>query len=541
MSDIVLLGDEAVALGAVHAGISAAYGYPGTPSTEILEYLIEYSSRQGAPHAAWCSNEKTAYEDALGVSFVGKRVLVTMKHVGLNVAADPFVNSGLLNIRGGLVLAVADDPGMHSSQNEQDSRFFAEFAKIICLEPWNQQEAYEMTMEAFDLSEKFHIPVMLRLVTRLAHSRAIVQVGAKRDENPLSKPDDKRGWMLLPATARQNYLNLLEKEKDMLSWSENSSRNPLEILKAGKKNSLGIITSGLGRNYYDENLSELDGEIPRLHISAYPLPLNTIRTLASSCTRILIIEEGYPLIEEKLKGILEGSIQISGKLDGSLPRTGELTPDAVRGALGLAARELRSTTDVEIPGRPPQLCKGCPHIDTYLAINEAIGDDPNAVVTSDIGCYALGALPPYQAIETIVCMGASIGMAKGAAEAGVKRVVATIGDSTFLHSGLTSLVDAAAADTPMTVVILDNGTVGMTGGQETILPTSRVHRMIEGLEIDPAHIRTITPLKKYADENRRVIAAEIDHPGLSVVVAIRECLETAKRDKKNAVQEGVAK
>jgi indolepyruvate ferredoxin oxidoreductase alpha subunit len=537
MSDIVLLGDEAVALGAVHAGISAAYGYPGTPSTEILEFLLDYKSRHGAPHAAWCSNEKTAYEDALGVSFVGKRVLVTMKHVGLNVAADPFVNSGLLNIRGGLVLAVADDPGMHSSQNEQDSRFFADFAKIICLEPRNQQEAYEMTLEAFDLSEKFHIPVMLRLVTRLAHSRAIVQVGAKRDENTLSKPDEKRGWMLLPATARQNYLDLLEKEKEMLAWSEDSARNPLENVREGKVYPLGIITSGLGRNYYDENLPELGPDIPRLHISAYPLPADKIRTMASSSKRIMVVEEGYPLIEERLRGILKHDTHISGKLDGTLPRTGELTPEAVRKALKLAPRQLRSAPGMELPGRPPQLCKGCPHIDTYQAINEAIGDDPDAVVTSDIGCYALGALPPYRAIETIVCMGASIGMAKGAAEAGVKRVLATIGDSTFLHSGITSLVDAAAADTPMTVVILDNGTVGMTGGQETILPTSRVHRMIEGLDIDPAHIRTISPLKKNAEENRLIIAEEIDHPGLSVIVSIRECIETAKRDKKKAAQE----
>ncbi|WP_319477278.1 thiamine pyrophosphate-dependent enzyme [Marispirochaeta aestuarii] len=540
MSDIVLLGDEAVALGAVHAGISAAYGYPGTPSTEILEFLIDYKTRHGAPHAAWCSNEKTAYEDALGVSFVGKRVLVTMKHVGLNVAADPFVNSGLLNIRGGLVLAVADDPGMHSSQNEQDSRFFADFAKIICLEPRNQQETYEMTLEAFELSEKFHIPVMLRLVTRLAHSRAIVKVGAQRDENSLSKPEEKRGWMLLPATARQNYQDLLKKEKEMFAWAEDSARNPLENARAGKRYPLGIITSGLGRNYYDENLPELSPEIPRLHISAYPLPRNKIRPLAAACERIMVIEEGYPLIEEKLKGILEQDITISGKLDGTLPRTGELTPDAVRRALGLEARQLRSEPGMELPGRPPQLCQGCPHIDTYKAINEAIGEDPHAVITSDIGCYALGALPPYRAIETIVCMGASIGMAKGAAEAGVKRVVATIGDSTFLHSGITSLVDAAAADAPMTVIILDNGTVGMTGGQETILPTSRVHRMIEGLEIDPAHIRSITPLKKNAEENRRIIAEEIDHPGLSVIVSIRECIETAKRDKKKAAQEGQA-
>ncbi len=529
---IVLLGDEAVALGAIHAGISAAYGYPGTPSTEILEYLLDYKEKNGAPHAAWCSNEKTAYEDALGVSFVGKRVLVTMKHVGLNVAADAFVNSGLLQIRGGLVLAVADDPGMHSSQNEQDSRFFADFAKIICLEPRNQQEAYRMTREAFDLSERYQLPVMLRLVTRLAHSRAIINPEPAREENSISKPDDKRDWMLLPATARVNYRKLLDKQQDLAAWSADCDYNDYSPAKNSSAKPLGIITNGLGLNYFEENRGELSSEVNHLHISAYPLPVGMIRTLADSSERILVIEEGYPYIEEKLTGVLPQTIGVAGKLDGTLPRTGELTPDAVRSALGVGEAELRSAPGVELPGRPPQLCKGCPHIDTYLAINEAIAGDPKAVVTSDIGCYALGALPPYTAIETIVCMGASVGMAKGAAEAGVERVVATIGDSTFLHSGLTSLIDAASANTPMTVVILDNGTVGMTGGQETILPSSRVARILAGLDIDPAHIRTINPLKKHADENRRIIAEEIEHRGLSVVVALRECLETARRSRK---------
>ncbi len=536
MSERVLLGDEAVALAAVHAGISAAYGYPGTPSTEILEYLIDLFEKGKGPHASWCTNEKTAYEDALGVSFVGKRALITMKHVGLNVAADPFVNSALLNIRGGLVLAVADDPGMHSSQNEQDSRFFAEFSKIVCLEPRNQQEAYDMTREAFDLSERFNIPVMLRLVTRLAHSRAIVKTADPRKENILSKPAEKRGWMLLPATAKVNYTNLLNKQTEILEWSAGSTHNPYANKPQGKA-PLGIITTGLGRNYFEEHLPMLKDAVPHLHISAYPAPSEKIRALGNACDEILLIEEGYPFIEEKIRGIFAPSFVIKGKIDGTLPRTGELTPESVGAALGLEAPEKRKTPGVEIPGRPPQLCKGCPHIDTYLAINAAIQGDSDAVVTSDIGCYALGALPPYQSIETIVCMGASIGMAKGAAEAGANRVIATIGDSTFLHSGLTSLIDAAAADAPMTVVILDNETVGMTGGQETMLPTSRVRRMLEGLELDPAHLRTMIPLKKNAKENKKIIEEELAHPGLSVIVSIRECLETAKRHRKNDQKE----
>ena len=304
MSETVLLGDEAVALAAVPCRISAAYGYPGTPSTEILEYLIDlYKKGKGRPGPPGVPMKKPHTKMLWGVSFVGKRTMVTMKHVGLNVAADPFVNSGLLNIRGGLVLAVADDPGMHSSQNEQDSRFFADFAKIICLEPRNQQEAYDMTLEAFDLSERFHIPVMLRLVTRLAHSRAIVRTGAGRQENPLSKPDEKRGWMLLPATARVNYNNLLAKQTEILSWSSASFHNPLVSAESGTSG-LGIITTGLGRNYFEEHADKIKAPYSHLHISAYPAPSEKIVELAQKCEELIIIEEGYPVIEEKIRGIL---------------------------------------------------------------------------------------------------------------------------------------------------------------------------------------------------------------------------------------------
>ena len=250
MTDRVLLGDEAVALGAVHAGLTAAYAYPGTPSTELLEYLLVYAREHGGPHAAWCSNEKTAYEEALGVSFGGRRALVAMKHVGLNVAADPFINSALVAISGGLVLVVADDPGMHSSQNEQDSRFYADFARIICLEPANQQEAYQMTREAFDLSEQFHIPVMIRLVTRLAHSRSVVRLLAARPENPISKPADSTAWTLLPANARRRWRSLIERQADFLSWSETCVHNVLTLNDHDR--ALGVITVGLARNYFLE-------------------------------------------------------------------------------------------------------------------------------------------------------------------------------------------------------------------------------------------------------------------------------------------------
>ena len=270
MSEYVVLGDEAVALGAVHGGVSSCYGYPGTPSTEIMEYLLEHSEKKGSPFACWSSNEKTALEEALGTSFAGKRAIVTMKHVGLNVAADAFMNGSLLDIRGGLVIVVADDPGMHSSQNEQDTRFYGDFAKIPLLEPVNQQQAYDMTREAFDLSEKMGCPVLLRLVTRLSHSRAAITTSAPREENPVNKAPNKMDWMLLPANARRRWDNLLGRQKDMIAYSENSPVNALVMNEANTERA--VITTGLGYNYYKENEADLADKPSHLHIGVYPIP-----------------------------------------------------------------------------------------------------------------------------------------------------------------------------------------------------------------------------------------------------------------------------
>ncbi|MDC7227575.1 MAG: thiamine pyrophosphate-dependent enzyme [Spirochaetales bacterium] len=528
MGELVLLGDEALALGAIDAGISSAYGYPGTPSSEIMEYVLKYSETNDGIFASWSSNEKTAYEEALGASFVGRRVLVTMKHVGLNVAADPFMNSALLDIKGGFVIAVADDPGMHSSQGEQDSRYFAAFARTMCFEPRNQQECYEMTREAFEVSERFHIPVMIRLVTRLAHSRAVVNTAPVKPQNPMEKTDNTKGWMLLPALARKNWASLLERQSSFLEYTTASEYNPLTINSDFTE--FGVITSGLGKNYYDEAKQELPELPSHLHISAYPVPVDKVRELAENVKKIIVIEEGCTFIEDYLRGYLPQAIEISGKQDGEVPLTGELNPDNIRKSLGLAAKDGHAT-DMDIPGRPPQLCKGCPHADTYAALNEAREAFDNSIVTSDIGCYSLGALPPHNAIETIICMGASIGTAKGAAEAGFKPVVSVIGDSTFLHSGISPLIDAVSCNTPMTVVILDNGTVAMTGGQTTIMPSSRLKTLIEGIGIEAGHIKTIIPLKKHHAENVEIFKTEMNYQGISVIIALRECLETAKKKK----------
>lgn len=525
----LLLGDEAVALGALHAGLTAAYGYPGTPSTEILETLLAVGAEGGTVRAAWCSNEKTAYEAALGVSMVGRRALVTMKHVGLNVAADPFMNSALVSIHGGLVVAVADDPGMHSSQNEQDTRVLAAFARTICFEPSDQQEAYAMTREAFEVSERFHVPVVLRLVTRLAHARGLVRLDGVAAERPLSKTLEPTSWILLPANARRRNKHLLGIQPEMRAFAERSPFNRLALEPTSR--SLGVITTGVAKSYLLECWNELPVEPSHLHIGTYPIPADAIRRLAAHVDTLLVLEEGYPVVEGQLRGLLPTGATILGKESGELPTDGELTPDVVRSALGLPARRGLEGCDFTPPRRLPQLCTGCPHRDAYAALEIALEGFDRSVVTSDIGCYTLGALPPFGAIESCICMGASIGMARGAAESGYRPAVAVLGDSTFLHSGLPALADVVSSGAAVTVMILDNATVAMTGTQPTILPSERLEEIVIGIGVEPAHCRVLEAHPKRIDAMAKVLRDEIDHDGPSVVIVRRECLESARHRK----------
>ncbi|MCL2762295.1 MAG: thiamine pyrophosphate-dependent enzyme [Treponema sp.] len=553
---LALLGDEAIALGALHAGISAGYGYPGTPSTEILQYLIN-EFKKGGPVARWCANEKTALEAAIGVSFAGRRSIATTKHVGLNVAADPFMNAALLGIKGGLVLAVADDPSMHSSQGEQDSRFYAAFGMVPCLEPRSQQEAYNMTREAFDVSERFQIPVIVRFSTRLAHSRAGVTPREGIAQNPVSKTTEKQRWILTPAFARKNYALLIEKQKDFLAWSTANPVNKLELpAKDGAKYDLAIITAGLGGNYYEENLDDFiamrGGKAPaRLHIGAYPLPEESIRKLCAVSEKVLVLEEGQPFIEKRLRGLLPQSIAIAGKLagfdgpakegdPGPVVRAGELDPDNVRAALGLPPRQrivVPGLDPATLPGRPPQLCQGCSHMDSYDAIKKAVAaidprpGHPDVGINADIGCYSLGVAPPWEVPESIVCMGASVSMAKGAADAGLPYSIGVVGDSTFIHSGITCLIDAVAANVPMTLVILDNSVVAMTGCQPTMVPSEKLRDLIIGCGVNPEHVLVLEAKKQQVDENAERLKAEIKYRGLSVVIFQRECLEALRKKK----------
>ncbi len=530
MDKIILLGDEAVALAAIHAGLAAAYSYPGTPASEIMEYLIGASQGQKDLVASWSVNEKVAYEQALGVSFAGRRAMVSMKHVGLNVAADPFLNSSLTGANGGLVVVVADDPSMHSSQDEQDSRFYAQFAHLFCFEPANSQEAYDMTRQAFDLSEAVGLPVMIRLVTRLAHSRSPILPRPAISPRALER-GDRSNWTLLPINARRRWQVVLDRQEELRRLSEESVFNQLRLSPANS--SLGIIASGIGVNYVLENWEDISPPPSLLKISTYPLPEKLMRRLIDEVETILVVEEGYPFIEKTLRGItgLPGK-RIKGKLSGDLPLSGELSPDVVRQALGLPSWPQLETHSLPLRSRPPQLCQGCPHADTFLALKEALKDYNSATIFSDIGCYTLGYFPPYQAIDTCVCMGASIGMAKGAAEVGLHPSIAVIGDSTFGHSGITPLLEAARARTKMTVIILDNGTVAMTGGQMSYASGEPLLKIMAGLGVEPEHCRVIEPLPKNLAKNARIIKEEIEFNGLSVIVAVRECIQEVRKKKK---------
>ncbi len=534
----LLLGDEALALGAINAGLSGAYAYPGTPSTEILEFVQSNpEARRRGLHSHWSSNEKTALEEALGMSFCGKRSMVSMKHVGLNVAADPFVNSAMTGANGGMLVIAADDPSMHSSQNEQDSRFYARFAFVPALEPSTQQEAYDMAAYGFGLSEKIGVPVLVRLVTRLSHSRAVVVAAdGAAPENALHYPDKTRQWVLMPGNSRVRYRQLLEDVKKMEEDSENS---PFNRLVDGPDHRMGIIASGIAYNYVMELFPE-GCPFPLLKISQYPLPKSKVRELSDSCDAIFVVEEGQPFIEPMLRGLLDRGGKVYGKLDGTLPATGELSPDCV--AKGVAAIFPEMKDRVVLPGgapselvvpRPPALCQGCGHRDVYAALNAALGDFDTPKVFGDIGCYTLGWLAPFNAIDTVVDMGASITMAKGAADAGLRPSVAVIGDSTFTHSGMTGLLDAINENSPITVIISDNLTTGMTGGQDS-QGTGKLEQICLGLGVDPAHLHTIDSLPKKFEEMKAMFAAEFAYEGLSVVIARRECIQTARRHAKQS-------
>ncbi len=446
-SRTILSGDEAIALAARHAGVALGAGYPGTPSTEILEYFSELGG-----NAQWSPNEKVALEVAIGAAFSGARAIATMKHVGLNVAADPLFTVAYTGVTGGLVIVSADDPGMASSQNEQDNRHYAVAAAVPMLEPSDSQEAYDFTIAALELSERWKIPVLLRVTTRVCHTQAVLTPHPPQAApNPPKFERDIRSRVMIPAYARPAHLRLRQKLSEILDWNETS---PLNVVIPGSK-SLGIITSGI--SYVHAREVAPDASFLKLGLT-HPLPMKKIAEFARSVDRCIVIEEGDPYLVDAIRA---AGIQVEGKP--SMYRFGELNVARVRRILNKdESPEARPQ-----PGKPPQLCDGCSYRQVFGAFGRM-----QCIVAGDIGCYSLGVLSPFEAMDTIVCMGASIGVGLGLRHVlppeQAKRVVSVIGDSTFMHSGITGLVEMVYNPPPTghVVVILDNSTTAMTGHQE---------------------------------------------------------------------------
>ncbi len=512
MDKQVLSGNEAIARGAYEGGVTVGTAYPGTPSTEILESLAKYSQVD----CNWSSNEKVALEVAAGASLEGARVLCAMKHVGVNVAADPLMTLSYTGVRGGLVLISADDPGMHSSQNEQDNRNFARMAKIPLLEPSDTQEARDFVQYAFKLSEDYDTPVMVRTTTRISHSRGVVSPAEpQREETELkSYTKDASKYVMLPGYARKRHPLVEERRQKLQEAAENS---PLNRLEKGD-NTLGVICSGITYQYVKEALPQ--ATVLKLGFS-HPLPVNLIRKLANAVTQVLVVEELDPFLEEQVKAL---GISVKGKE--LFPSLGELGTEIIREKTGEPTRETIQVRQ-ELPPRPPVMCPGCSHRAVFYTLRRL-----KLQVTGDIGCYPLGALPPLESIDSCICMGASIGTALGkekARPASSSHTVAVIGDSTFYHSGITPLVDAVYSQSSITVLILDNHTTAMTGHQEhpgtghTLQGQPVPPIDLEGIcrAVGVQRVNTLDPFD--LKELQSTIKKEVSVEEPSVIIARRPC------------------
>lgn len=526
--EIIVMGDEALAHAAIDSGLKAIFSYPGTPSTEIFESAEELIHKLNDGRVArWAPNEKVAYEMALGASYSGGRALTTMKHVGLNVAMDAFVNSALTEVRGGFVVAVADDPSMHSSQNEQDSRLLADFAMIPCFEPSTPQEVYDFTCKAYEFSERLKIPVVLRLVTRLAHSRGVIHKGATKSPLGIGAPpkNEEDGWILMPAIARNQYLKLREKIKVFTEEASVMNR----VTNNGHK--IGVIAAGMGRAYYDQVVRENPevAKYNRFDVLAYPVDFKALSSFVNSCEEVYVFEENFPYLEDMILKLM-GKTKIHGRRDNTFLIAGELTPMILRKALKLEIPESKGKARIDLVGRPPRLCDGCGHEDAYRALNQAyfnIGvTDPR--VYGDIGCYTLGALPPFSTISTCVEMGASAGMALGAAYAGLTPAVGIIGDSTFFHSALPTLVAMAKSKVNVTLIVMDNRITAMTGQQPTIA-TDIIPDIAKAVGFKDENIHHFIPLAKNHDENVKALEAILKHDGPDLVIFKRECIQAFRK------------
>ncbi len=523
MSKTLLSGNEAIAQGAWEAGVKFGVGYPGTPSTETLQYFGSLPET----YAEWAPNEKVALEVAIGLSMAGKRSLVTMKHVGVNVAADPLFTIAYIGVRGGLVLLAADDPGMHSSQNEQDSRNYAAFARVMMLEPSDSAEASRFAKLAFSLSEQFDMPAMIRSTVRISHSKSLVEVGEPDKAPEFAYEKDLAKWVSMPAMARKRRVDLDERIARLSEYAgENTNEGPDAINRIERRSpKVGVITSGVSYQYVREALP--DASVLKIGMP-FPLHPDSIRAFADSVEKVYVIEEACAYLETAVKsfGIAVEPLDLTGR--------GELSPEIIRRAFCMST-PVAYEPDTSLPPRPPILCPGCPHRPVFAELRRI-----KAVVTGDIGCYTLGALAPLSAVDSCVDMGASVSMAHGLEISGAlegRPIVATIGDSTFTHSGMTSLLNTVYNGGAGTVAILDNRITAMTGHQgnpvngitlqgrqnvemdlETVVRALGVPRV---RTVDAQDIRSI----------RTALREETSAPELSVIVFRAPCALLLKERK----------
>lgn len=546
-STVLLLGNEAIARGALEAGVAVATTYPGTPASEIGDALARIAKAAGI-YFEYSTNEMVATEMAIGASTSGVRSLVSMKHVGVNVAADALLTFAYTGTRGGFVLITADDPSCHSSQNEQDNRYYALLGSIPLLEPSSPQECYEMTKEGFALSEKLELPVIVRTTTRVSHVRGPVKVGKIVQGQKKSEfVKDPKRFVTVPAVAKTRHLVLLQQLGKAEMLADESPMNV--VLKVGGGSKEGVITSSAAFNYVMDASSELGLSLDVLKLGfSSPLPRNKVAEFLRGHEAVLIVEELEPVLETEVRAVAQHNsirTRILGKEDKLLPRAHEFDQAIVGSALSKAfgAKSKKSeparAAPEDLPARPPVLCTGCPHSATYFAVNKATGR--NAIFASDIGCYTLGVSPPYNTADLLVCMGSSVGTAGGLAKVNSQPVVAFIGDSTFYHAGIPALVNAVHNGHKFLLMILDNRTTAMTGHQPhpgsssgpTCCDITAVE--LEGLVrgcgvkwlrvVDPYDIKTTTETVKEA----------LRQEGVSVIIARRECALIAKRDKEGAI------
>ncbi|MDA9981856.1 indolepyruvate ferredoxin oxidoreductase subunit alpha [Gammaproteobacteria bacterium] len=511
------MGNEAIARGAWEAGVRVGTAYPGTPSTEIMESLGTYPA--GDVEAQWSTNEKVSLDVAIGASMGGVRAMCAMKHVGLNVASDSLMSQSYIGVDGGLVLVVCDDPGMHSSQNEQDTRMFGQFAMVPVLEPSDAQEAKDFTKLAFTLSEQFDTPVIVRSTTRLSHCRSPVVLGEREQVGSGGFSDTPSKHVALPANARVHHPMVLEREQKLKEYMNTSD---LIRWEPGSRE-IGIITLSTCYTYVREVIPQ--ASVLKLGAS-YPLAEDVIRSFCDSVKQVLVVEELEPVVEKELRAM---GIEVEGKK--YFPRVGELSPEILREGLHKAGfiDELPKTTDlqVEAVARPPVLCAGCSHASTYMALRTI-----DARVMGDIGCYTLGAIEPLRAMDACVSMGASIGMAVGMAKAGAteKPIVATIGDSTFLHAGIPPLIDAVYNNANITVLLLDNQTVAMTGGQDhagtgRTLRGEETHRVDFEQIIRAIGVEWVKTIDSYdIGSLYQTYREAMQYNGVAVVISNRPCV-----------------